>query len=81
MSKKISTEQLESLQKLVNNQNNIQTQIGGIEGHKMTLLDKLKEAVAELLVDQKKLEEEFGQVNIDLKTGEITDVPADDKKN
>ena len=51
-------------------------QIGGLEGHKSNLLDQLKAVVAELTATQTELEAEYGPVNIDLTTGEISDVSA-----
>jgi hypothetical protein len=53
-------------------------QIGGIEGHKAGLIIQLQEIVAELSKQQAELEKEYGSVNIDLQTGEISevDVPA-----
>jgi len=74
--KSISKEQLKTLQELVNKQNQIQMQIGGIEGHKATLITQLQEVAEELSVEQVSLEKEYGQVNIDLKTGDISDAPA-----
>jgi 23S rRNA pseudoU1915 N3-methylase RlmH len=74
--KTISTEQLEALQGHVTKQNQIQMQIGGLEGHKSNLLDQLKAVVAELTATQTELEAEYGPVNIDLTTGEISDVSA-----
>lgn len=73
--KTISKEELTTIQKAVQNQNQIQIQIGGIEGQKSLLLDALKEAVKELEQCQKNLEKEYGNVTINLTNGEITDVP------
>ena len=72
--KSITKEELSSLQESVNKQNQIQMQIGGLEGHKAALLDGLKEASNVLAELQKGLEEVYGAVNIDLTTGEISDV-------
>jgi|TARA_B110000879_G_scaffold113429_1_gene151327 hypothetical protein len=76
--KSISEEQLKGLQEAVNKQNQIQMQIGGIEGHKATLVIQLQGVAEGLQKMQADLEKEYGAVNIDLKTGEIseTDVPA-----
>ena len=76
--KSISEDQLKGLQETVNKQNKIQMQIGGIEGHKAGLITQLQEIVAELSKQQAELEKEYGSVNIDLQTGEISevDVPA-----
>ena len=76
--KSISEEQLKGLQEAVNKQNQIQMQIGGMEGHKATLVAQLQGVAEGLQKMQADLEKEYGAVNIDLKTGEIseTDVPA-----
>ena len=76
--KSISEDQLKGLQETVSQQNKIQMQIGGIEGHKAGLIIQLQEIVAELSKQQAELEKEYGSVNIDLQTGEISevDVPA-----
>ena len=76
--KSISEDQLIGLQETVNKQNKIQMQIGGIEGHKAGLIIQLQEIVAELSKQQAELEKEYGSVNIDLQTGETSevDVPA-----
>ena len=46
--KSISEEQLKGLQESVNKQNQIQMQIGGIEGHKATLVTQLQGIAEEL---------------------------------
>jgi hypothetical protein len=76
--KSISKDQLKGLQDTVNKQNQIQMQIGGIEGHKAGLITQLQGVVKELSDLQAELEKEYGSVNIDLQTGEISDVPTND---
>jgi 23S rRNA pseudoU1915 N3-methylase RlmH len=73
--KSISKEELATLQESVNKQNQIQMQIGGLEGHKAVLLESLKEAAEALSGVQKTLEDVYGAINIDLTTGEISDAP------
>jgi len=73
--KSISEDQLKGLQKAVSDQNKIQSQIGGLEGHKAELIIQLQSIVKELTVLQADLEKEFGSVNIDLQTGAISDAP------
>ena len=72
--KQITPEELTSLQESVNNQNQLQMQIGGLEGHKATLIDQLKQVVSDLNVTQSALEDKYGSVNISLATGTISDV-------
>ena len=76
--KSISKDQLKGLQDTVNKQNQIQMQIGGLEGHKAGLITQLQGVVKELTDLQAELEKEHGSVNIDLQTGEISDVPTND---
>ncbi len=78
---KIKAEELEIIQAAVNQVNQIQMQIGGIEAHKAQLLTAIKAAAEVVQAEQKKLEDIYGSVNIDLKTGEYTDVAADNKKD
>jgi|TARA_R110000796_G_scaffold243946_1_gene366774 hypothetical protein len=73
--KSISEDQLKGLQETVNKQNQIQMQIGGLEGHKAELIIQLQGVVKDLSGLQADLEKEFGAVNIDLQTGAITDAP------
>jgi len=71
--KSISEDQLKGLQEAVNKQNQIQMQIGGLEGHKAELVIQLQGVVKDLSGLQADLEKEFGAVNIDLQTGIISD--------
>ena len=71
--KSISKDQLKSLQEGVSKQNQLQMQIGGIEGQKAELIIQLQGVVKELSKLQADLEEEFGTVNVDLQTGAISD--------
>ena len=73
--KSISKEQLKGLQEAVSKQNQIQMQIGGLEGHKAELIGQLQSVVKDLSSLQADLEKEFGSVNIDLQTGIISDAP------
>lgn len=70
--KLISQSELESLQKHVAEANKVQMQIGGVEAHKFELVKSLQKVSLDLARVQKELEEKYGNVNIDLQTGEIT---------
>jgi len=68
---KIESSELSDLQELVKNINQYQLQIGGLEAQKHDLLHQLtgiKQGLNEL---QKKLEDKYGNVSIDIQTGEI----------
>lgn len=71
MSKKIEKQELESLQEKVNKINSLQVQIGGLEAQKHELLHAIGTANTELSVIQSELSEKYGDVSVDMKTGEI----------
>ena len=68
---KISDEHLESLQKIVNKNNSIQFQIGGIEAQKHELLHERAIVQKEILNMQELMSQEYGTFDIDLKDGTI----------
>jgi|TARA_R110000796_G_scaffold50594_1_gene119476 hypothetical protein len=76
----ISEKQLKTIQGLTGKQNDLVLGLGSLEVQKISLLEQFKDN--NKLVDEfkKELEEEFGQVQVDLKTGEISELPVDDKK-
>jgi hypothetical protein len=76
----ISEKQLKTIQELTSKQNEMVLQLGSFEVQKSAVLEQFK--INNKLVDdfKKELEEEFGQVQVDLKTGEISELPSDDKK-
>ena len=80
MAKKIKKEQLEELQGLVNQLQNVQSQIGGLEAQKHELLHKIANGKTELDGLQSDLQKEYGDVSVDIKTGEIKKNESD-KKN
>ena len=76
----ISEKQLKTIQELTSKQNEMVLQLGSFEVQKSAVLEQFK-TNNKLVEDFKKeLEEEFGQVQVDLKTGEISEIPEDDKK-
>ena len=76
----ITDEQLKTIQECVSTINKIHSETGRIEAQKHELLHKLGEGKEMLSSIQKTLEEEYGQVNININTGEINyDVEADKK--
>ena len=79
MSKKLNKEELDSLQGAVNKLNNLQIQIGGLAAQKHEALHLLTEAREELAEVQKGLEDVYGQVTVDIQTGEIKPEDADKK--
>ena len=81
---KIKDEQLEKLQGLVNNLNQIQSQLGSIELQKHGLLHQSGELQNGLKEFQDELEKEYGKVSINIQDGtyeEITEENESDKKD
>jgi len=70
---KLTDEQLEKLQSYVNSANRIQLTIGGLEAQKHEWLHKLIAVRENMDVFQKELESQYGDVQIDLQTGVITE--------
>tara|TARA_R110002153_G_scaffold170402_3_gene323245 strand:+ start:147 stop:383 length:237 start_codon:yes stop_codon:yes gene_type:complete len=71
--KKVKKAELEKLQQLVNAINEGQKTIGGLEMQKQALVNETESFVTALKATQKELEDEYGNVTVNLKTGEITD--------
>ena len=71
MSKKLTQEELKELQEAVNAMNNLQLQIGGLEAQKHELLHSMETAKSTLADVQKKLADDYGQVSVDISTGDI----------
>jgi ABC-type transporter Mla maintaining outer membrane lipid asymmetry ATPase subunit MlaF len=81
--KKITEEELKSVQEKVNAMNQAQMQVGGLEVQKNVALDTLKSLQMDLQVIQKNLEEKYGKVSVNLTDGTISEIPEDetDKKD
>jgi len=68
---KVTEQELKSLKESVNKVNQLQIQIGGIEVQKHELLHALDLGAKDLQTIQSGLQEKYGDVTIDLETGEI----------
>tara|TARA_R110000822_G_scaffold272251_1_gene394835 strand:- start:71 stop:307 length:237 start_codon:yes stop_codon:yes gene_type:complete len=77
MSKKLSEVELKELQGVIGKINEVQMQIGGLEMQKQELILVGVEAKKALGETQKTLEETYGQVQIDIQTGEIKENESD----
>lgn len=77
MSKKLSEVELKELQEVIGKINEVQKQIGGLEMQKQELILVGIEAKKALGETQKTLEETYGQVQIDIQTGEIKENESD----
>ena len=81
--KKITDEELKSVQEKVNSINQVQLQVGGLEVQKASALEAIKVSQMDLQIIQKELEDKYGKVTVNLQTGAITEIPEDetDKKD
>ena len=70
--KKITEFQLKELQEIVNRINNAQLSLGQSESQKYGLLQGIQGLQKQLLDKQKSLQEEYGDVNINIQNGSIT---------
>ena len=78
MSKVLKKEELAKLQEAVTKVNQIKNEIGNIEIQKHELLHLAADANSSLSEVQKGLEEVYGNVNVDISTGEITEQESND---
>ena len=81
--KKVTDEELKSVQEKVALINQVQMKVGGLEVQKTMAIETLKARQQELQVIQTSLEEKYGKVSVNLKDGTISELPEDeaDKKD
>ena len=79
--KKITDEELKSVQEKVNSINQAQMQVGGLEVQKNVVLEQVKTLQMDLQVIQKELEEKYGKVSVNLTDGTITEIPEEDESD
>ena len=77
---KIKEEELKSLQEKVGIQQNLQLQVGQLELQKFFLLNSAAKNQQDLSEEQKKLEEEYGKVNINLQDGSYEEIEEKEEK-
>lgn len=75
---KITDEELKLIQEKVNQINNLQMQVGGLEVQKATALGLLRQSQAELGKTQEMLEEKYGKVSVNLTDGTIKEIEEDE---
>jgi len=74
----ITEDQLKGIQEIVSPMNNIQMELGRVETRKHMMLHQIIKLQESLQEEQVALEKEYGKVNINIQTGEISyDVEAD----
>ncbi len=71
---KIKEKQLETIVKYQDELTAILNNIGVLETQKHALLHKVAEVNEGLEKEKQKIEEEYGKISIDLKTGEYTEI-------
>jgi predicted nucleic acid-binding Zn-ribbon protein len=76
---KITEEQLSTINRLNQELNSLIHNLGVLESQKHSLLHQLPDVNKEMEDFKKVLEEEYGQININLQTGEYTVIEAEDK--
>ena len=79
--KKIKKEQLEEIVELQGKLNEVISNIGVLETQKHSLLHDVAEVNKKIEEFKAKLEEEYGAISVDLKTGEYTEVKKDGDSN
>ncbi len=75
---KIKKEQLEKIVKQNTELEDVVMQVGILESQKHSLLHKIAEVNKVLEEYKAELEEEYGKISIDLKTGEYTEIKEED---
>ena len=82
---KIKDEELKEIQQVISMTNHVKMEIGNTEARKHALLHELDGVNQRLQGIQKKLEEAYGRIDLDINTGEIKypeDIdPSDDEAN
>ena len=80
---KITDEQLQELQSLLNEINKNQLSIGQLETQKAGIIEGIGQLQVKLREVQNSLEKEYGQVSINIQDGSISELPQDeaDKKD
>jgi hypothetical protein len=79
---KITEEQLQKVQNIVNTLNRAQLELGMLETKKHNMLHSIQTVQDQLTLLQSEFEKEYGTVNINIQTGEIEYADGEaDKKN
>ena len=71
--KKLTKEELEAVRTAVGNVNTLTSRVGQLEIQKSQLISQVLTAQAQVVEEQKVLEEKYGSVSVNLETGEITE--------
>lgn len=75
---KIKKQELEKVVEIKNKLDSVVSEIGVLETQKHALLHKVAEINEKLSDEKNKLEESYGKISIDLKTGEYTEITEEE---
>ena len=75
---KITDEELKLIQEKVQEINNLQMQVGGLEIQKQMGVMQVNQSQSELVELQKTLEEKYGKVSVNLTEGTIKEIEEDE---
>jgi len=76
----ISKKQLKTVNEQQNELSNHLRNVGVLEVQKSSILGQIEEVSKKIDATKKELEEEYGQVNIDLKDGSYTEIEKEDEE-
>tara|TARA_R100001369_G_scaffold88116_1_gene124216 strand:- start:389 stop:625 length:237 start_codon:yes stop_codon:yes gene_type:complete len=77
---KITDKELETLQKQEKQKNGLAHDIGALESRKHKLLNLLDEIIEHQEITFESIEENYGKININLETGEYTEIKEEETK-
>ena len=77
---KITDQELETLQKQEKQKNGLAHDIGVLESRKHKLLNLLDEIIENQETTFESIEENYGKININLETGEYTEIKEEETK-
>jgi hypothetical protein len=77
---KITDQELEELQKQEKQKNGLAHDIGALESRKHKLLNLLDEIIEHQETTFESIEENYGKININLETGEYTEITEEETK-
>jgi len=77
---KIKKEQLETIVKHQEELTAILNNVGALETQKHALLHKVADVNESLEKEKQALEEEYGKISVDLKTGEYTEIKEEEEE-
>ena len=76
--KKVTDEELKSVQEKVNQINQVQMQVGGLATQQAFGIEQIKLLQGELKTIQDELEKVYGKVSVNLQDGTIKEIPEED---